>query len=90
VKRLIGRLRRWRERRRREFRYGDSGTIHRTGQVNVERDMQTGEVVAVWYRCRLLPFTDTEAGPGRVHEMRDAYRKRPPSIRAIVFEDDGD
>jgi hypothetical protein len=35
--------------------YGDGGTIHSTGHVDVEVD-EAGEVVALWFRCQLLPF----------------------------------
>jgi hypothetical protein len=36
--------------------YGDGGTIHGTGELDVEVDSQTGEVTAVWFRCLNLPF----------------------------------
>lgn len=68
-------------------RYGDDRTVHRTGEVNVE--LFRGQVVAVWFRCRTLPFTQHENGPGRAAEMKDAYRQSPPPIKAIVFEDGG-
>ena len=35
--------------------YGDGGTIHSTGHLDVEVD-DNGVVVAVWYRCLTLPF----------------------------------
>lgn len=34
--------------------YGDGGTIHGTTHLDVE--MQDGKVVAVWFRCQVLPF----------------------------------
>jgi hypothetical protein len=37
--------------------YGGKGTIHNTTTIDVQLDEQTGEVVAVWFRCLNLPFT---------------------------------
>lgn len=37
-------------------RYGASGTIHQTGTIDIQVDAETGEVVAVWFRCLSLPF----------------------------------
>ena len=51
---------------RRPVHYGDhfvSGeladrtTIHGSGTIDVQVSAKTGEVVAVWFRCRTLPFT---------------------------------
>lgn len=53
--------------------YGDDGTIHRTSTVNVERDPATGAVVAVWFRCLPLPFTETVCDAERAEEMRRMY-----------------
>jgi hypothetical protein len=69
-----------------ELRYGDDRTIHRTDHVNVELDSH-GTVVAVWFRCLLMPFTASVADPARAAEMRAAYRHHPlPGIKAIVIE----
>lgn len=67
------------------FRYGDDKTIHGTREVNVERDPDTGEVVAVWFRCMLLPFTDHVVEAERAEEMGRAYHTRPKGIIAIEF-----
>ena len=56
----------------RRFHYGDEGTIHRTGMVNVEVDKH-GRVVAVWFRCAMLPFDQTVVEWGRVKSMRRIY-----------------
>lgn len=56
----------------RRLHYGDEGTIHRTGVVNVELDKH-GRVVAVWFRCAMLPFTQTTVGWNRVKSMRQIY-----------------
>jgi len=39
--------------------YGDGGTIHNTGTLDIE--MQDGQVMAVWFRCQMLPFRVVEA-----------------------------
>jgi hypothetical protein len=49
--------------------YGDAGTIHQTGVVNVEVDAQ-GKVVSVWFRCLGLPFTQHVVHERRAEEMR--------------------
>jgi hypothetical protein len=72
-----------------QHRYGDDKTIHRTDAVNVERDPNTGAVVAVWYRCAILPFTDKVCDENRADAMRSAYQDRESThgIKAIVFHD---
>jgi hypothetical protein len=51
------------------FFYGDGGTIHGTTHLDVEVDAD-GVVVAVWYRCRQLPFVQVLVGDKRAEEMR--------------------
>ncbi len=68
--------------------YGAGGTIHHSGQVNVERDPETGAVVSVWFRCSALPFTDDVTDPARADSMRRTYHDNPiRPIRGIVFEE---
>lgn len=60
--------------------YGGNGTWHQTGAVDVQLN-KDGEVVAVWFRCRMLPFT----------ESREYTKDTKPiqgtgSIKGIVFE----
>lgn len=57
--------------------YGDGGTIHHTGHLDVEVT-PAGEVVAVWFRCRALPFEVAPADERRADEMRRMYRDDPP------------
>jgi hypothetical protein len=67
--------------------YGFDRTIHRTGEVNVEIDDTTGEVVSVWYRCSMLPFTQDRIDEGRSKEMQRSYEEfEPKQIDAIVFQ----
>jgi hypothetical protein len=35
--------------------YGDGGTIHHSGTIDIDVDAN-GHVVEVWFRCRNLPF----------------------------------
>lgn len=58
--------------------YGDGGTIHQTGEVNVELD-KDGKVVSVWFRCQMLPFTQRVVDDRRAAEMRQAYFDIPVS-----------
>lgn len=48
--------------------YGDGGTIHGTKQLDIE--VRDGEVVAVWFRCQLLPFRQVEVDARRAESMR--------------------
>lgn len=43
--------------------YGDGGTLHSVGFLDVE--VHKGQVVGVWFRCQLLPFVAREVGPER-------------------------
>ena len=75
-------------REQRRVTYGGDGTIHHTGTVDVEVD--AGVVVAVWFRCHLLPFTATDVDPVRSLEMFKAYEDpwANAPIHSIVFEED--
>jgi len=67
-----------------EFRYGDDGTIHHTGHVDVELG-PTGTVVAVWFRCRMLPFSQSVVADSRVQSMLE--NPSAADIKAIIFEE---
>lgn len=68
--------------------YGRDGTIHRTGEVNIELDPQTHQVVAVWFRCQPLPFTQSVASTDRAREMTTMYRKQEmPEIVGVTLKD---
>jgi hypothetical protein len=49
--------------------YGNSGTIHRTGYLDVETDPR-GRVVSVWFRCLRLPFVQTSVPMERRFELQ--------------------
>lgn len=67
--------------------YGSDMTIHSGGEVNVELD-HDGHVVAVWFRCQPLPFTESSTSKDRAKEMRAMYQRQPaPPIDAIVLRD---
>jgi hypothetical protein len=51
--------------------YGDGGTIHDSTYLDVET--HNGEVVAVWFRCQMLPFRQIEESALRAAEMRRGY-----------------
>jgi hypothetical protein len=69
--------REWR-RRQKEFErtctryYGDGGTIHGTQWLDVQVDIE-GRVVAVWFRCQLLPYRVHAVDGAQAKDMRHAY-----------------
>lgn len=59
--------------------YGDGNTIHSTGHLDVET--RNGEVVAVWFRCALLPFEQHDVSSERQREMDISYMQgKIPSL----------
>ena len=69
--------------------YGYGGTIHSSKEVNVELDNK-GKVVAVWFRCAALPFTQTVVDAQRAMEMDVMYDKGKyiPDILAMDLTED--
>lgn len=66
--------------------YGHDKTIHQTGEVDIEVD-KAGKVVSVWFRCLILPFTQTVVGAERASEMRRLYTEHPPGmVHAVAVE----
>lgn len=59
--------------------YGHDKTIHQTNHLDVEVD-ENGQVVAVWFRCIMLPFKQAEADENRAfhRESRKNEKKREP------------
>jgi len=80
IKRLIDKLKR--KTVEDENFYGGDGTIHSTGTVDVQLN-KDGDVVAVWFRCRMLPFTQSTK-----YTTDSLPRQGPGSIKGIVFEDE--
>lgn len=75
MKNLIKQIRNWWNNRNPNIlKYGYDKTIHQTGEVNIERDPKTKAVVAVWYRCMPLPFTDEITDVARAKDMREMYK----------------
>jgi hypothetical protein len=64
--------------------YGNGGTIHSTGHVDVETD-KAGNVVAVWFRCQPLPFKQTKVEKDRASEMVRMYQEHTNSGRKLVL-----
>jgi hypothetical protein len=56
----------------------DRTTIHGSGTIDIQVSDKTGEVVAVWYRCRTLPF--------RVSMVTAETRQEQPSIMVTAVE----
>ncbi len=47
--------------------YGNGGTIHHSGYLDVET--HRGTVIAVWFRCQQLPFQQSEVSAVRAADM---------------------
>ncbi len=61
--------------------YGGDKTWHSTGTVDVQLN-ENGDVVAVWFRCRMLPFTQST----HVYPADHLPDQGHGSIKGIVFE----
>jgi len=69
-----------------EIVYGFDGTIHKNESLDVE--VRDGKVVAVWFRCMLVPFEQSNVGKDRAEEMGSAYASGVvPGLRAVILED---
>jgi len=66
--------------------YGDGGTIHHTGYVDVDVD-RNGHVVSVWFRCQLLPFRQTDVDDHRALEMYSAYKHFNSELSGVEIID---
>ena len=64
--------------------YGDGGTIHDTGALDVEVDKK-GNVVAVWFRCQMLPFRQEDVDKHRAKDMRGITGL--PKLTGVVVRD---
>lgn len=66
--------------------YGDGGTIHSGGKVDVET--LDGKVVSVWFRCQMLPFEQHEVDAIRAEHMDAAVAyARTTSITGVEVRD---
>ena len=80
----------WR-RRQNEFKrtgtryYGNGGTIHSSGYLNVE--VFEGKVVAVWVRCQPLPFKQADVEQGRANEMADMMKRHQSVLCGVEVQD---
>lgn len=66
--------------------YGNGGTMHRTDYLNIE--LYDGKVIAVWFRCQLLPFVQWHTGGTRAFDMNLAYKEHDGfSITGVEVRD---
>ena len=62
------------------------GTIHDDQCVNIE--LRNGKVVAVWFRCQMIPFTADEVDEARAMELEKAQLEYPlPGITGMDLLD---
>ncbi len=66
-------------------RYGYERTIHRTTTVDVELGPD-GDVVSVWFRCMMIPFTQHKVSAQRADEMRRAFASFKGELLAVDVE----
>jgi hypothetical protein len=59
----------------------ERGTIHGSEAIDVQVDPVTGEVRAVWFRCRELPFRVSPGAPGQI------ATQPPIKVTAIEYLD---
>lgn len=62
--------------------YGGNGTIHRTGELDIET--YQGTVIAVWFRCQQLPFRQVTIDLDRAAEI--AYPPMLPGVEIVGVE----
>jgi hypothetical protein len=67
--------------------YGDGGTIHSSGHLDVT--VYKGRVVAVWFRCQPLPFEQHNADLHRAAEIDAMYERLGVELHAVEVKDDG-
>lgn len=75
-----------REPKKKDSFYGGDNTIHQTGEVNVQLDKH-GNVVAVWFRCQMLPFTQRTVTGDYEEGLRSMDMTKLARIKGIVFDD---
>ena len=66
--------------------YGGDQTIHGNDSLDVEVD-KNGRVVAVWFRCSIVPFRQHDVDDHRAKAMTRAASEPVPGIEAIIFTD---
>lgn len=67
--------------------YGDGGTIHRSGQLDVE--VYLGQVVGIWFRCQALPYKVSLVDYGRACDLKRMYQESPaPGLHGVEVEDE--
>jgi len=77
-------MKKWFRRRANTRTYGGDGTIHQTGWIDVET--YHGKVVAVWFRCLLVPFKQAETTKDRATDLELIYDD-PSDMADIVSID---
>ena len=65
--------------------YGRDGTIHGTHYLDVET--VGSEVIAVWFRCQLLPFKQVPKGADRKEAIFGSLVRPLPLIHSLELED---
>lgn len=64
--------------------YGRDNTYQHTEYFDVET--RDGKVVAVWFRCQMVPFQQTEVDRQRASDMKSVYDGSPEVPRVVSIE----
>jgi hypothetical protein len=72
----------------RRVTYGGTGTIHRTGTIDIVTD-EHGVIKQVWFRCRELPFTVSryDHDPGEFNPANEMFIEDITYLHAPPEED---
>ena len=65
--------------------YGDGGTIH--GSTDLDVEVRDGKVVAVWFRCQMLPFRQCDVSATRAESMVRSYEYPKVSLTGVEVRD---
>ena len=52
------------------LKYGGDNTIHKNGELDISVD-KNGKVVAVWFRCIMLPFKQVDVDDIRANSLKE-------------------
>lgn len=66
--------------------YGGNGTIHSTKHLDVELGPD-GTVIAVWFRCQMLPFVEHRVDESRA-KLLDYFLDSTLKLLSVELQED--
>lgn len=67
------------------YEYGNEDTWHQSTKLDVEVDVH-GNVVAVWFRCQMLPFEEHVVDNARANEMNSHNGELALEIQSVKLK----